>query len=131
VSVRDLILDGDLSSDGGLPTDPGVSGGAGSGGSISITADTITGSGRIHANGGDASPDVASWAAGGGGRLSIAFGSNGLSPSAMTAHGGAFTGDASLAACLIGASGTTLLSTLTDDPTNPVFREIKVSGCFS
>jgi hypothetical protein len=124
LSAHSLVINGEVSADGGLPTN---SGGAGSGGSIVMIVDIVSGSGKVHANGGGASSSDASWAAGGGGRVSITYATNNLAATAIAARGGLYTGsDASVSACLSGAAGTVLFNTLTGDAVLPIFREIKV-----
>jgi hypothetical protein len=67
VNTGALIVDGEILADGGGSAYRG----AGSGGSIWITAVTLTGSGTIHANGGSGQSSTSS--GGGGGRIAIYY----------------------------------------------------------
>ena len=129
MNVSSLRVDGSISVRGGVPVSPGNPiGGAGSGGSIIIVADTILGSGAIRADGGDAQipPSTLRWPAGGGGRISLEFRSLGLSLDSITARGGLFfDGQTALDYCLNGAAGTLVLHQHTDDP-HPLYREVIV-----
>jgi hypothetical protein len=81
-----LNLDGRIAADGAPPSKPGL--GGGSGGSVTIEAARVTGSGWISANGG---PGSASGGGGGGGRIAIISGGNVVS-NPVTAWGGAGVG---------------------------------------
>ncbi len=81
-----LELDGRVAADGDSPSAPGR--GAGSGGSVTIKASNITGTGWISANGG---AGLASGGGGGGGRIAILSGSN-VCSNTVTAWGGAGMG---------------------------------------
>ncbi|MFA5158038.1 MAG: hypothetical protein WC451_02535, partial [Patescibacteria group bacterium] len=64
----DTVINGAASSDGGIKN---YNHGTGSGGSIYITTPSISGSGSIHANGGDASSPSGYGSPGGGGRVAL------------------------------------------------------------
>lgn len=93
-------------------------------------ADAIAGSGTLHANGGDAQlvPSSQRWAAGGGGRVSLAFRSNSLlAKGSVMARGGVYA-DASTSSdlCLNGAAGTVVLHQFTGVSDAPLYRELQV-----
>jgi hypothetical protein len=71
-----LVVDGELRVDGRLEADGGVGGnygGGGAGGSLLVTAASLTGSGRISAMGGEASRDATGGGGGGGGRIALYY----------------------------------------------------------
>ena len=132
LSLERLTVEGSVSSDGGIPASVSApAGGAGSGGSIVVSATSIEGGGAIHANGGaaQASPSSPSWSAGGGGRVSLAFfTSSFFSSGRVTARGGVFLAPNSPSApCMSGAAGTVVLHHYTGDSSAPLYRELIVS----
>jgi hypothetical protein len=132
LSAGAVVIDGDVSADGGLPVNPaGAAGGAGSGGSIVISATALSGAGKVHANGGDASSADASWAAGGGGRVSVTFWTSSMAATAITARGGHHVGNPAFADCLNGAAGTVVMRAYTGDSILPLVQEVKVSDAVS
>jgi hypothetical protein len=73
IVAQTLTLDGIISANG----DPGAGySGAGSGGSIYVTAGTLTGAGKLTANGGSRVGMLNAGGAGGGGRIAVYFGLN-------------------------------------------------------
>lgn len=78
-----LALDGAISANGGPGT--GLGAGGGSGGTVSLTVNTISGTGIISANGGEG---YLPGAGGGGGRISLRAGKNVFSGSLMARGGG-------------------------------------------
>ncbi len=79
-----LQLDGRISVNG--VTGPGLGSGGGSGGSIQVSAGTLSGAGTFSANGGAANTLVGG--GGGGGRIAVSFNTN-FFTGTMTARGGA------------------------------------------
>jgi hypothetical protein len=100
--VQTLIMDGTLSADGGAAT--GQNNGGGSGGSISLSAGIVRGSGLISANGGDGS---SAGGGGGGGRIALSYSFTNGFTGVFRAHGGG--GGAN------GGAGTVLVSRRTFD----------------
>jgi hypothetical protein len=91
LAVRNKIqLDGKISANG--VTGPALNSGGGAGGSISVSAATISGAGTISANGGDANDSSGLGGGGGGGRIAISYVTNSFT-GAMTAFGGAGAND--------------------------------------
>jgi hypothetical protein len=80
-----LELDGMLSANGSAGV--GQASGGGSGGSIWVTAGTISGSGIITANGGAGEPSLGGGGGGGGGRIALSLGTNHFS-GGIAARGG-------------------------------------------
>jgi len=84
VAGGSVIDNGSISANGGNGTNDRS--GGGSGGTVSLTALTLSGSGTITANGGSGDPPHGG--GGGGGRIAIQYGANSFAGS-MTAYGGA------------------------------------------
>lgn len=110
--------------------------GAGSGGTIVVIADSITGTGAIQAVGGppavsallpenDDGPVGTATAAGGGGRIVLRFLSMTLPTATISAAGGAGSGGTAAPQCLNGGAGTVFLHQ------RPVFHDVDPASAAS
>lgn len=132
LNLERLTVEGSVSSDGGIPASVSApAGGAGSGGSVVVSATSIDGRGAIRANGGAAQAPTSStsWSAGGGGRVSLAFFTcSFISSGTVTARGGVFlAANSPSAPCMSGAAGTVVFHHYTGDSSVPLYRELIVS----
>jgi hypothetical protein len=126
ISSTQLTVDGTISADGDAAGDPN-DGGAGAGGSINVNTGALSGTGSIHANGGDedfASAKVSGDSfccegQGGGGAVALHYTSDKGLTGATSAHGGVSNDVAANPDRDFGGAGTVFLQQVASAPAAP------------